>query len=159
MLQVHQRDMKTLLIIAFADASFANAECYRPQLRFSIFLSDDTKSVNWLHYSSKNCKGVVRSVLSGETHAFGDPFYASFAMLHYLSKMTNQRITLNLIMDLESLFKVVVQSSTTPEKVLVIDIKACRKAYNKGSTYTFGRVRSRSNVVDGLTKMNVTDLI
>lgn len=66
---VHKLKLESLHIIVHANSSFANLPDLKTQLGFVVFLSDYTKMVNWLPYSSYKCKRVVRSVLGGDTHA------------------------------------------------------------------------------------------
>ena len=54
--------------------------------------------------------------------------------------------------DSESLFKVIVKSTTTTEKRLMIDIKAGREAYDASEISDVGWVSSNDNPADGLTK-------
>lgn len=158
-LQVHDLNKESMKIIAYSDASFANMTNLRTQLRFALFLSYDTNRINWLHYRSYKFKRVVRSVLAGEPHAFVDPFDVSFALRHVLSEIVNQQVPLNTVTDSESIFKIIVQSSTTTEKRLMIDLQACREAYDEGCIDNVGWVRSEYNVADCFTKMNKADFI
>lgn len=158
-LLVHQLDVNSLYIIAHADSSFANLPDLKSQLGFVILLSDKTGRVNWLHFRSYKCKRIVRSVLGGETHAFVDSFDAAFSIRHDLQKMANINIPLKMVTDSDSLFKVIVQSSTTTERRLMIDIEASREAYRERKIDNMGWIRSDGNLADGLTKINKTDLI
>lgn len=158
-LRVHNLNKNKLKIISYADVSFANSADFRTQLGFVVFLSDDTNRVNWIHFRSYKCKRVVRSVLAGETHAFVDAFNSAFTLRHDLSTMVKTNISLNLITDSDSLFKVIVQSSTTTEKRLMIDLQACREAYRERSIENVGWVKSANNVADGFTKLNKAELI
>lgn len=123
--------MDSLRIISHAYASFANLPDLKTQLGFVVFLMDDTGRVNWLHFRSYKCKRVVRSVLGGETHAFVDSFEAAYAIRHDLETMIGRPVTLSMVTDSDSLFKVIVQSSTTTERRLMIDIQAGREAYQE----------------------------
>lgn len=158
-LKVHVLNRDKLRIISYADTSFANASDLGTQLGFVVFMTDGTKRVNWLHFRSYKCRRVVRSVLAGETHAFVDAFDSSFTLRHDLSEIVNSTIPLSLITDSESLFKVIVQSSTITEKRLMIDLQACREAYQEGEIDDVGWVKSGNNVADGLTKLGKAELV
>lgn len=156
---VHKLNLDTLNILVHADASFANLHDLRTQLGFVILLTDHTKRVNWLQYRSYKCKRIVRSVLSGETHAFVDSFDAAYTIRHDMEKMLNQNIPLNVETDSDSLFKVVNQSSNTTERRLMIDLQATREAYNERKIDNMGWIKSCGNLADGLTKLNKPELI
>lgn len=64
---------------------------------------------------------------------------------------------MNLIPDLEFMFKVLVQSSNTSEKAMR-DLQACHEDYDEVSIDNVGWVISEHNLADGFTKINVTDL-
>lgn len=156
---MHKLDVSSLRIISHADASFANLADLKTQLGFVILLSDSTNPVNWLHFRSYKCKRVVRSVLGGETHAFADSFDAAYAIRYDIQKMVKQNVPLSMVTDSDSLFKVVVQSSTTTERRLMIDIQATREAYQERKIDNMGWVKSDGNIADGLTKINKMELI
>lgn len=162
-LKIDALNRNKLRVISYADSSFANASDLATQLGFVIFLSDESKRVNWLHFRSYKCRRVVRSVLSGETHAFVDAFDSSFTLRHDLSNITKSKIPLSVITYWQSLFKLIILSSTTTEKRLMIDLQACREAYREGelddAVYGVGWVKSENNIADDLTKLNKVDLI
>lgn len=156
---VHQLDLESLRIVSHADASFANLPDLKTQLGFIVLLTDKTGRVNWLHFRSYKCKRVVRSVLGGETHAFVDSFDAAYAIRHDLETMVGKTVTLSMVTDFDSLFKVIVQSSTTTERRLMIDIQASREAYQERKIDNVGWIKSDGNLADGLTKVNKPELI
>lgn len=61
-------------LVVYADASFANNEDHSNQLRFAIFLTDNTTHANALHYTSFKSKRVVQSVVGGELYAMADAY-------------------------------------------------------------------------------------
>lgn len=158
-LTVHKLKPESLQILVHADASFANLPDLKTQLGFVVLLTDETNRVNWLHFRSYKCKRVVRSVLAGETHAFADAFDAAYAIRHDLVQIIRRYVPLNMVTDSDSLFKVIVQSSHTTERRLMIDIQAGREAYQAREIDNIGWVRSDGNLADGLTKVNKVDLI
>lgn len=155
----HKLDKASLRLIAHADSSFANLTDLRTQLGFVILLTDKTKRVNWLQFGSYKCKPIVRSVLGGETHAFVDSFDAAYATRHDMQTMLQQNIPLSVVTDSESLFKVIVQSSSTTEMRLMIDLQAAREAHQEHKIDDMGWIKSSGNLADGLTKINKPDLI
>lgn len=49
---VHRLELDSLRMIVHADSTFSHLPEYKTQLSFIMFLSDKTKSVNWIHYRS-----------------------------------------------------------------------------------------------------------
>lgn len=132
---------------------------FRTHLGFFEFLSDDTKGVNLIYYSSYKFKRVVSSVLGGVTHAFVNAFDSAFTIRHYLSSMLQGKIPLYLVTDSESLIKFIVQSSTATEKILMMVLQACQDAFRERSTDNFESIKSVDSVVDRFTKIDNPDLI
>lgn len=156
---VHKLNMNSLRILVHADASFANLPDLKTQLGFIVLLADDTLRVNWLHFRSYKFKPVVRSVLGGDTHSFADSFDAAYDLRHDIEQMLDRKIPLCTVTDSDSLFKVIVQSSTTNERRLMIDIQACREAYQERKIDQIGWIKSDGNLADGLTKIDKVDLL
>lgn len=68
-------------------------------------------------------------------------------------------VPIAILTDSHSLFNVMVKSTTTTEKRLMIDIEAAREAYARGEVSNVGWVRSEDNLVDGLTKIKKCDAL
>lgn len=158
-LKAHQLDLESLRIISREDASFANLPDLKTQLGSIVLLTDKTSRENCIHFRSCKCKRVVRSVLVGETHAFVDSFDAAYAIRHDLRTMLGKPVTLIIVTDSDSLFKFIIQSSTTTETRLLIDVQAGREAYQQHKIENMGWIKSDWNVADGLTKINSPDLM
>ena len=69
------------------------------------------------------------------------------------------KIPLSMFTDSESLFKVIIKSSTTTEKKLIIDVKAAPGAYDRAEISDIGWICSKDNPADGLTKAKRCDLL
>ena len=146
-------DAKSLRIVAFSDSSFANLHDQGTQLGYIVLLVDKDMRFNWLQFASYKCKRVVRSVLAGETYAFVDGFDMAYTLRHDLRNIISKDIPLTLVTDSESLFKVIVKSTTTTERRLMIDVKVAREAYARHDISDVGWLRSHNNPADGLTKI------
>lgn len=151
-LRQHDLDVNSLRIIAFSDLSFANNHDYGTQLGNAIILTDNTGRANWMSFSSYKCQRVVRTVLGGETYAFADCFDMTFMIRYDMERATNVKIPLTILTDSESLFKVIVKSSTTTEKRFMINIQAAREAFETYEIDNVGWIRTKDNIADGLTK-------
>ena len=148
-------DEESLHVVAFADSSFANNLDLTSQLGIMILLTDSSGSANVLHFNSYKSKRVVRSVLGGETYAFADAFDISFTIRHDLRNTLQKDIKLTLLTDSMSLFKVIVNSSITTEKRLMIHISAVREAYERSDMDYIGWIPSKFNIANGLSKLGV----
>lgn len=73
--------------------------------------------------------------------------------------MLRKPVTLSIVTDSYSLFNLVVQSSTTTDRRLMIDIQAGRDAHKERSIDNMGWVKSDGNLADGLNEINKPDLI
>lgn len=149
----HNLDLSTMRMVIFCDSSFANNFDSSTQLGFVILLTDRTRRVNWLHYSSYKSKRIVRSVLGGETYAFADGFDFGFTLRHDLQRITGRKIPITMLTDSQSLFNVIVKASSTTERRLMIDIRATREAYMRGEISDVGWILSTDNIADAFTKL------
>lgn len=61
--------METVRVIVVTDASFANARDLRSQLGYLVLMVDGQDNANIIHYGSRRCKRVTRSVMASEVHA------------------------------------------------------------------------------------------
>lgn len=68
--------------------------------------------------------------------------------------MLNKKVPSTILTDLESLFKVIMKSSTPIEKRLMIDIEATREAFERMEINNVGWIRSEYIVADGSIKIS-----
>lgn len=134
-------------VIAFSDSSFANCRLLQfanlksekaiiffnlgTRLGFAVLVADDTNRIYWLQYSSYNCRHTVRSVLRGKIYAFADFFDVCFVLKYCMESFINYKIPIKMYSDPESLFKVVVRSTTTTEKRFMIGVRATSEALER----------------------------
>lgn len=95
-------------------------------------MTDTTKRVNWLAFASYKCRRIVRLKLGGETYAFDESFDIAYSIAHDMQKLLRQTVQITILTDSESMFRLLLKSSTTPEKILIINIRATREAYENG---------------------------
>lgn len=142
----------TLHIRAYSDSSFANNEDLSSQLGFIIFICDEARNCNILHYASYKARRVTRSVLGAETYAFADAFDFAYTLATDLREMTGLPLPLTMCTDSRSLFDLITKDSTSTERRLMIDISAVRSAYEKAEINTIELVESKENPADAFTK-------
>lgn len=70
-----------------------------------------------------------------------------------IENMAGRRVPLTILTDSESLLKLIVKSSVTTEKRLMVNVRAAREAYERGDIRNVGWIRSPDNMADGLTKI------
>jgi hypothetical protein len=97
-------ELKTLRIVSYADASFANNEDLTSQLDFIIVLTDKTGRCNLVLASSHKCRRFTRSILGGEVLAFADALDYVFTLCHDLEHMLGKSIPLSMLTDSNFLF-------------------------------------------------------
>ena len=146
-------DVSSLSLKVYIDAAFANSPDLRSQLGFIVLLCDGHNRCNILHYSSYMAKRVTRSVLGAEVSAFADGFDYGYALKIDIERITGKLLLLTLLTDSKSLFDVLVTSSTTTEKRLMIDIAAIREAYQSTEIHNVAHVRGDHNPGDAFTKV------
>lgn len=89
--------------------------------------------------------------MGAEVLAFADGFDYGYLLQHVVQRMIGSAIPLKMFTDSDSLFKTIVQSTTTTERRLMIDIEAAREAYGRQEISDVGWIRSEDNPADGLT--------
>lgn len=147
-------DSSSLSLRVFTDSSFANTpgKRMRFQLGFLVLLFYAYGKCNILHFSYYKSKRVTRSVMGAEVLAFADGFDYAYLLRRDLQHILDQPLPLAMLTDSERLFKTIAKSTTTTEKLLMIDIQAAREAYGKQEISDVGWIRSEDNPADGLTK-------
>ena len=152
-------DRGSLTLKVFTDSSFANNPLFKSQLGYIILLTDASGRANILHFSSYKSMRIVCSILGGEVYAFADGFDFAFMLRHDLQEIMGQTIPMSMFTDSESLFKVIVKSTTTTGKRLMIDIQAAREAYDQSEISDVGWIVSEDNPADGLSKPKRCELL
>lgn len=125
----HKLSMTILSLVAISDAYFALDMDISSQNWNIIMLADNYNRANIISFSSYTSKRVVRFVLGCETYVFSDCFDSSYALKDELSRMLGRRIPMLMPTDSDLLFNIIVRSSTTTKKrLLMIDLVDTREA-------------------------------
>lgn len=93
----------------------------------------------------------MRFILGGETYAFADGCNFVYFMRHDLKRVIGRKLPLTMITESEQLFKAIIKSTTTTEKILMIDVEAAREAYNDEEISDVVWMLGKNNTADGLT--------
>jgi len=145
-------DTKTLRLLVFTDASFANNEDLSSQIGYVLALADATNKANIVHWSSVKCKRVTRSVLASELYSTVHGFDISVAVKTTLDKILQINLPVVLCTDSKSLYDCLVQLGTTQEKRLMIDVMGLRQAYERRLITDIKWIDGNSNPADAMTK-------
>jgi hypothetical protein len=124
-------DEKSLQLLVFTDASFANNKDLSSQMGALLVVADAQGNANILHWVSIKCKRVTRSVLALELLAMVHGFDSAFCVKATLDLVLNTDVPLVICTDSKSLYDCLVKLGTTQEKRLMIDVMCMREAYKR----------------------------
>lgn len=145
-------DQKTMKLLVFTDASFANNNDLSSQIGYVIALADATSKANIIHWSSIKCKRVTRSVLASELYAMTHGFDIAAALKSTLDQALRITLPLVLCTDSKSLYDCLVKLGTTQEKRLMIDIICLRQSYERREIAEVKWIDGNTNPADAMTK-------
>ncbi len=146
-------DRKSLRMRAYADASHAKNRDLSSQLGIVVVLCDKNNRCSLIGCKSYKCQRVTRSALASERHALADAFDYAYMLKHDLESLLRRNVPIQMFTDCKSLFDVIVKASRTAERRLIIDIAACREAYERHEIADIGFLRSGFNLADCMTKI------
>ena len=136
----------------FTDSSFGNTADLSSQIGYIVLLVDSTGRANILHYGSKRCRRVTRSVMAAELLSLVTGFDQAYTVRHIMEEILGRKLDLDAYVDSRTTFNCVAKSASTLEKRLQIDVASLREAYTRGEIKNFGWVPGSMNPADGLTK-------
>lgn len=145
-------DDKTLRLVGFSDASFANNRNLSTQLGYIILLTDAHGNCVPVLFNSYNSKRINRSKMEGEVIAFADMSHAMVTHNNKLNRLILRRVPLQFLTDPKCLFDVISKGSRTSEKRLMLDTAAAHEKFRTADVSDIGLVRSEDNLADDLTK-------
>lgn len=155
-------DAKSLRILAFVDASFANNKDLTSQLGYVIVLADAQGNANLIHWQSVKCRRVTRSVLASELYALVLGFDVSAVLKSTSVPIFSgccQDIPLTICTDSHSLYDCLVKLGTTHEKRLMIDILSLRQSYERREITEILWIAGGKNPADAMTKSKPCDAL
>ena len=145
-------DLKSLYVVGYADAGFANNRDLSSQLGFIVLLKDKADNAAIIHYGSWKCHRVTRSVLGAEIYAFSHCLDFVLALAQYLSTILKRKVKTVMFTDSKCLFDTITKLSSVSEKRLLIDIAAIRETYSNGDLSNVAHVASAHNLANVFTK-------
>lgn len=145
-------DLEGLSLFLFTDASFANAHRLASQLGFVLCLVEKNMNANVIHYGSRRCKRVTRSVMAAELHALMYGFDNAFVTRTMAEEIFGRDVPIHAFIDSRTVFNTITKSGTTLEKRLQIDAYVLRQSHHRGELTNLAWIPTNQNVADGLTK-------
>lgn len=145
-------DDKSLRLLIFTDASFANNKDLSSQIGYIIVLADSKGNANIIHWSSIKCKRVTRSVLASELYALVHGFDIGAALKATIELALGKQIPLILCTDSKSVYDCLIKLGTTQEKRLMIDIMCLRQSYENREIAEVKWIEGKTNPADSMTK-------
>ncbi len=148
-------DQRTLKLVLFTDSSFGNGKGFSSQAGFLIVLMDGNGSANVLHYGSRKCRRVTRSVMAAEILALVNGFDNAFVVKHILGELLDRSIPLDAFIGSRTTFNCAAKHASTLEKRLQIDVSALRESLTRGELRCIGWIPGIENPADGLAKASI----
>jgi hypothetical protein len=145
-------DHKSLQLVVFTDASFANNKDLSSQIGYIVVLADAANRANIIHWSSTKCKRVTRSVLASELYAMTAGFDTGAVLKATTEQLLGINLPLIISTDSNSLYQCLVRLGTTQEKRLMIDVMCLRQAYERRLIAEVRWIDGNSNPADAMTK-------
>jgi hypothetical protein len=152
-------DKKSLQLLVFTDASFANNKDLSSQIGYVLVLADANRRANILHWSSTKCKRVTRSVLASELYGMAHGFDISASAKSTIDRALEIDLPLVLCTDSKSLYECLVKLGTTQEKRLMIDVMCLRQAYERREIAEVKWIKGNSNPADAMTKLKPSNAL
>lgn len=150
-----QLDQDTIHLILFTDSSFGNSEGLSSQAGFIIILADTNGKANIIHYGSKKCRRITRSVMAAEILSLVMGYDEAFMVKNSLEAILKREIQLDIYIDSRTTFNCVAKHAATLEKRLQIDVSALRESHMRGEIRTIGWIPGSQNPADGLTREKI----
>lgn len=122
------------------------------QFGFMILLGYGAWKAIILSFRSMKSKRVVRSVPGADIFSFADTVEERQMLRHDLRILLCHNLPLRALTDSSSMFSIIIRSTTTTERNLMVDLQAAREAFDKKEFAGIERIRRGENVADELRK-------
>jgi hypothetical protein len=142
----------SVVLYAFSDASFATNADLTSQLGFVIAAVDQNGSACIVHFASRKCHRVTRSVLAAELYAAVLAADEAIALKCRWEEVFGFSVRLILAVDAKTLYDALVNLGQLSEKRLQIDVAATRDAFRTNIINGIAWIPGDQNPADGLTR-------
>lgn len=92
-------------------------------------MTDVREVISIIHYGSKRCRRLKRSVMSSEIHSLVLGFDHAFCIRNLLQEILGRKMELRSYVDRQTVIYVISQYGQTNERRLQIDISTLRESY------------------------------
>lgn len=113
---------------------------------------DCNNKANILHYGSKKCRRITRSVMAPELLALVTGFDYAYGLKVTMQELLGREMELDVFVDSRTTFNCVAKNASTLEKMLQIDVAGLRESYARGEINCLGWIPGSENPADGLTR-------
>jgi hypothetical protein len=148
----HGLDLSTVHLRVCSDSSFANNPDLTSQIGYTIFIVDDAGRANLVCRSSRKCRRVTRSVLAAELYALSAAYDMGYGLRHTLSTLLQRTVEMKHYVDSKTIWDSVTSLCKMEERRLSIDIGGLRQAYRTEELRHLGRIDTKYNPSDAMTK-------
>lgn len=146
----------SLKLIMFTDSTSGKATNLSSQAGVIILIANENYNDNILHYGSKKCRIVSKSVMSAELLALVNEYDEAFYVKYNLCEVMACDIPLDFVVDSRTTFSCVAKNAHTLEKRLQIDVAAIRESlFTNKKIRTIGWIPGKRNYADGLTRSEI----
>lgn len=157
-------DVQALACLFFADAAFNIIFIYvlsmidgngRSQLGYLVLLADKTNRANIIHYASRRCRRVTRSVFAAELFALSEATDSAIAFFEQVSEILGPKLAPTVwgVLDSRTVFDAIVRLGHVTEKHLNVDVAVLREAHLEGKLSRLFWSPGVANAADGFTKI------
>ena len=150
-----QLDLKSIRLVTFCDAAFANLPDYGSQGGQMTFIVDKNGVNNLIAWKSKRIKRVVNSSLSAECLIGVEAAETAILIRDKLEQMLcypPQTIPISVISDSKSLVESVHKTTSVENKAMQIDINMIREMLENNIVSEFRWIATKSQIANALTK-------
>lgn len=97
-----------------------------------MLIFDEKQNANVIHFGSRNCKHVTRSVIATKLHALILSFDFGFLIREMMEEALCKDIESEAIIYIKTVFDVVAKDAKNGERRLQIDARALKEGYSRG---------------------------
>jgi hypothetical protein len=150
---------KSLCLIIFTDALFANNRDLSSQIGYVLVLVNGTRHANIIHWFSTKYKRVTRSVLASELYGMAHGFNMGALVKSIINRALEMELLLVVCTDSKLLYECLVKLGTTREKYLIINVICLCQAYKRREITEVKWIKGESNPADSMTKSKPTNAL
>lgn len=106
-------DLPTIHIMLMRDELFANARNSKIQMGFLVMLVDGKGTAKRVHYASRRCRRVTRSIMAAVLHARSEGFDATYVVKDMIEEVPGRHVPIYAYIDSKTVFEVVPKQGST----------------------------------------------